>query len=109
MSKICCGGCRRIPRPSKSRERRRSRKGHCLTPLRIPSVISGPARRTRTALHSIWVAALRLETMAVRVEQIEGLRVVEFRDEIENDTWTSYITIPRADVLVVATDRAYLE
>jgi hypothetical protein len=50
-----------------------------------------------------------LEKMAVRVEQIEGVRVVEFHDEIENDTWTSYIAIPRTDVLVVATDRAYLE
>ena len=39
-----------------------------------------------------------LEKMVVRVEQIEGLKVVEFHDEIENDTWTSYITIPRADV-----------
>ncbi|HYT68696.1 MAG TPA: hypothetical protein VEL51_19880 [Vicinamibacterales bacterium] len=44
----------------------------------------------------------------MRVEQIEGLRVVEFHDEIEDDTWTSYVTIPRPDVLVVATDRAYL-
>jgi hypothetical protein len=27
---------------------------------------------------------------------------------MEDDTWTSYVTIPRPDVLVVATDRAYL-
>jgi hypothetical protein len=50
-----------------------------------------------------------LEKIAVKVEQIEGLRVLEFHDEIENATWSSYITIPRADVLVVATDRVYLE
>jgi hypothetical protein len=49
-----------------------------------------------------------LETSAVSVEQIEGLKVVEFHDEMEDDTWTSYVTIPRPDVLVVATDRAYL-
>jgi hypothetical protein len=49
-----------------------------------------------------------LETSAVQVEQIEGLRVVEFHDEMETDTWTTYVTIPRPDVLVVATDRAYL-
>jgi hypothetical protein len=55
---------------------------------------------------SRWLTGL--ETSAVSVEQIEGLKVVEFHDEMENDTWTSYVTIPRPDVLVVATNRVYL-
>ena len=50
-----------------------------------------------------------LEKIALKIEQLEGLKVVEFRDEIESDTWASYITMPRSDVLVVATDHAYLE
>lgn len=50
-----------------------------------------------------------LEKSALKVEEIEGVKVVEFRDRLESDVWASYISIPRADVLVIASDRAYLE
>jgi hypothetical protein len=50
-----------------------------------------------------------LQKTALRVDQFEGLTIVEFRDKLEDDTWASYIAIPRADVLVIATDRVFLE
>ena len=50
-----------------------------------------------------------LQKTALHVDQLDGLKVVEFRDKLESDTWASYIAIPRADVLVIATDRLYLE
>jgi hypothetical protein len=46
---------------------------------------------------------------ALKVDQFDGLEILEFRDRLENDIWTSCITIPRADVLVIATNRGYLE
>jgi len=46
---------------------------------------------------------------ALRVDHFDGLGSVEFRDKLEADTWTSYITMPSADLLVIATNRAYLE
>jgi hypothetical protein len=45
---------------------------------------------------------------AAKVEEVEGLRVAVFRDRLENDVWTTYVTVPRPDLLVVATDRDYL-
>ena len=50
-----------------------------------------------------------LAKAALKVEEMDGVKVVEFRDRLENDVWASYIAIPRADVLVIATDRTYLE
>jgi hypothetical protein len=50
-----------------------------------------------------------LEKTAETVEQIAGLKVVLFRDKLEDDILSSYITIPRADILVIATNRGYLE
>jgi hypothetical protein len=46
---------------------------------------------------------------AVKVDQFDGLQLLEFRDKLESDTWTFWITIPRTDVLVIATNRAYVE
>jgi hypothetical protein len=50
-----------------------------------------------------------LTTRAAKVDQFDGLQMLEFRDKIESDTWRFWITIPRADVLVIATNRAYVE
>ena len=46
---------------------------------------------------------------AVKVEEIQGVTTVEFRDTLESDMWTSFIATPRPDVLVVAYDRHYLD
>jgi hypothetical protein len=46
---------------------------------------------------------------ALKVDHFDGLAVMEFRDKLENDVWTSCITMPRADLLVIATNRPYLE
>lgn len=50
-----------------------------------------------------------LAKIALKVEQIDGVEVVEFRDQLESDVWASFIAMPRADLLVVASDRGYLE
>jgi len=50
-----------------------------------------------------------LEKTAEKVEDIAGVKVILFRDRLEDDILSSYITIPRPDTLVVATDRGYLE
>jgi hypothetical protein len=50
-----------------------------------------------------------LGKIALKVDEIEGVRVAEFHDTLESDVWTAYITIPRADVLVVAWNRVYLD
>jgi hypothetical protein len=50
-----------------------------------------------------------LGKIALKVDEIEGLTVAEFHDTLESDVWTSYITIPRSDVLVVAWNRVYLD
>jgi hypothetical protein len=49
-----------------------------------------------------------LDRKAVSREQIGKVKVVEFRDEIEDDTWSTFIAVPRSDVLVVGTNREYL-
>lgn len=50
-----------------------------------------------------------LEQTALSVERIEGFKVLGFRDKVEDDIWSSYITIPRPDVLLHATNREYLK
>lgn len=50
-----------------------------------------------------------LSKTAVSVQRIEQLTVVEFREKLEDDIWSSFITFARPDVLAVATDRGYLE
>lgn len=49
-----------------------------------------------------------LKKGAEDVMSVEGLEVVQRREKLENDIWTSYITIARPDILIVATDRQYL-
>ena len=46
---------------------------------------------------------------ALKVDRFDGVEIVEFRDVLESDLWTSYIAMPAADLLVVATNRPYLE
>ena len=50
-----------------------------------------------------------LKKTALSVEQIQNVTVVAFRDRLENDTWNSFIALPRPDVLVSATSRQYLK
>jgi hypothetical protein len=49
-----------------------------------------------------------LKKGAEAVISVEGLEVAQMREKFENDIWTSYITIARPDILIVATDRQYL-
>jgi hypothetical protein len=49
-----------------------------------------------------------LKKSAEGVISIEGLEVAQMREKFENDVWTSYITIARPDILILATDRQYL-
>ena len=46
---------------------------------------------------------------AQRIEQIVGQTVFEFDEKLEEDHWTIFIGQPKPDILVVATNRAYLE
>jgi hypothetical protein len=50
-----------------------------------------------------------LAKSGLRVDRVDGVEIVEFRDRLENDTWTSLITMPSSDLLVIATHRGYLE
>jgi hypothetical protein len=50
-----------------------------------------------------------LTKSAAAVHQSGAVRVLEFRDEIESDVWVSLIAMPADNVLVVATDRVYLD
>ncbi len=49
-----------------------------------------------------------LAKQALNVSRVGQVDVVEFRDKLEQDVWTSYISVPRPDVLVVATNLEYL-
>ena len=46
---------------------------------------------------------------ALKIDRFDGLEILEFRDKLESDYWNSYIAVPSADVLVIATNRPYLE
>lgn len=50
-----------------------------------------------------------LGKLALKADRFDGVEILEFRDKAEDDVWTSLVTMPRDDVLVVATSRAYLE
>jgi hypothetical protein len=50
-----------------------------------------------------------LRKRARKVDQFDGLEIVEFSDTVESDVLTSSIAIPGPDLLVIATNRAYLE
>jgi hypothetical protein len=45
---------------------------------------------------------------ALRVEDIDGLKVAVFQDRLEEDTWTTFVAFPSKKVVVVATNEGYL-
>jgi hypothetical protein len=49
-----------------------------------------------------------LAKQALNMSRVGQIDVVEFQDKLELDIWTSYISVPRPDVLVVATNLEYL-
>lgn len=51
----------------------------------------------------------KLQSESTRSEEIQGLRVLVFQEKMEDDLWTTYLAFPDKDVMVVATDRGYLE
>lgn len=49
-----------------------------------------------------------LESDAVKIHSINGVRVAEFMERLEADEWHFYLTFPRPNVLLCATDEGYL-
>jgi len=47
--------------------------------------------------------------VAVRIEQIEGQKVAVFEEQWEKDVWTIFITFPKQDVVIVATNERFLQ
>jgi hypothetical protein len=47
--------------------------------------------------------------LAVRIEDIEGQRVAEFEEQMEQDKWTIFITFPEKGVVFVSTDKNFLQ
>ena len=50
-----------------------------------------------------------LQGESIRSEEIQGTHVLVFQETMEEDLWTTYVAFPEKDVLVVATNRDYLE
>jgi hypothetical protein len=50
-----------------------------------------------------------LQGESIRTEEIQGTHVLVFQETMEEDLWTTYVAFPEKDVLVVATNRDYLE
>jgi hypothetical protein len=56
------------------------------------------------------VAILRaIEGKAIQSEEIEGTHVLVFQEKEEDDVWTKYVAFLESHVLIVATDRGYLQ
>jgi hypothetical protein len=51
----------------------------------------------------------KLQGESIRSEAIQGFHVLVFQKKMEDDLWTTYLAFPEKDVVVVATDRGYLE
>lgn len=49
-----------------------------------------------------------LAKTALRTEWIEGQKVAIFQERLELDLWTTFVTFPQRNVVVVATNRDYL-
>ncbi|MGB2901341.1 MAG: hypothetical protein WBB89_18950 [Candidatus Acidiferrum sp.] len=47
--------------------------------------------------------------IALRMEEIEGQKVVEFQEQSESDIWTSFVAFPQNNVVLVATNRDFLQ
>jgi hypothetical protein len=43
-----------------------------------------------------------------KTEKIEGHQVTVFREKLEEDTWTTYVTFPKPNIAIAATNEAYL-
>ena len=48
------------------------------------------------------------KNVAVKFEEVEGQRVAVFQGKLEEDVWTTLVVFPRANVLIIATNRDYL-
>ena len=46
---------------------------------------------------------------ALKTDEIEGLRVAVLQEQMEQDTWTTFVAFPGKNVVLVATNRAYLQ
>jgi hypothetical protein len=46
---------------------------------------------------------------ALKMDEIEGLKVAVFHEQMEEDTWTTFVAFPGKNVVLVATNRAYLQ
>jgi hypothetical protein len=44
----------------------------------------------------------------LRTEQIEGQQVIVFQEQLEEDTWTTFVAFPKPNVAVAATNEEYL-
>lgn len=47
-------------------------------------------------------------TKIFKTERIEGHQVTVFREKLEEDTWTTYVTFPKPNIALAATNEAYL-
>jgi len=47
--------------------------------------------------------------VAARMEEIEGQMVAVFEQKLENDLWTIYVSFPQNNVVLVATNRSFLQ
>jgi hypothetical protein len=47
-------------------------------------------------------------TKIVKTEKIEGQQVTVVREKLEEDTWTAYVAFPKPNIVIVATNEAYL-
>jgi hypothetical protein len=47
--------------------------------------------------------------VAVRTEEIEGQKVAEFEEQMEQDKWTLFVTFPEKRVVLVSTNKEFLQ
>jgi hypothetical protein len=47
--------------------------------------------------------------IALRMEELEGQKIAVFEEKSENDIWTTYVAFPQKNVVVVATNRDFLQ
>jgi len=47
--------------------------------------------------------------LSLREEKIEGKKVTVFQEKLENDVWTTYVAFPRNNIILVASNRDYIQ
>jgi hypothetical protein len=47
--------------------------------------------------------------IALRMEEIDGQRIAVFQEQSENDIWTTYVAFPQRNVVIVATNKDFLQ